>query len=68
MGWPILGDSIYGHAARSGGPKLHLHSREIVVPLYKNRAPIRVMAPVPLTIYETLQACGWQGEVYKLAD
>ena len=68
MGWPILGDSIYGNAPRSGGPPLHLHSREVVVPLYKNRAAIRVSAPVPLPMYDTLTACGWQGEVFKLAN
>jgi tRNA pseudouridine32 synthase/23S rRNA pseudouridine746 synthase len=68
QGWPILGDSIYGNAPRSGGPPLHLHSREIVVPLYKNRDPIRVQAPVPLPMYDTLAACGWQGEVFKLID
>jgi tRNA pseudouridine32 synthase/23S rRNA pseudouridine746 synthase len=79
MGWPILGDSIYGtqaslrrlrkeDAQRSGGPPLHLHSREVVVPLYKNREAIRVSAPVPLPMYDTLIACGWQGEVFKLAD
>src|SRR6266436_2532270 len=44
-GWPIVGDSIYGTAPRAGGPPLHLHSREIVVPLYKKRDPIRVTAP-----------------------
>ena len=44
----FVGDTIYGNAPRIGGPPLHLHSREIVVPLYKNRAPIKVMAPVPL--------------------
>jgi tRNA pseudouridine32 synthase/23S rRNA pseudouridine746 synthase len=68
MGWPILGDSIYGRAPRSGGPPLHLHAREVVVPLYKNRAPIRVSAPVPASIYDTLAACGWQGETYTLVD
>jgi tRNA pseudouridine32 synthase/23S rRNA pseudouridine746 synthase len=68
MGWPILGDNIYGNAPRTGGPPLHLHSREIVVPLYKNREPIRVSAPVPLPVYDTLTACGWQGEVFKLID
>ena len=62
MGWPILGDAIYGKAPRSGGPPLHLHAREIVVPLYKNRAPIRVSAPVPPHMRERLSACGWQGE------
>jgi tRNA pseudouridine32 synthase / 23S rRNA pseudouridine746 synthase len=67
-GWPILGDTIYGTAPRSGGPGLQLHAREVVVPLYKNRAPISVSAPVPLHMHERLQACGWQGEVFRLVD
>jgi tRNA pseudouridine32 synthase/23S rRNA pseudouridine746 synthase len=62
MGWPILGDTIYGTAPRNGGPGLQLHAREIVVPLYKNRAPIRITAPVPPHMRERLLACGWQGE------
>ena len=61
MGWPILGDAIYGSAPRSGGPPLHLHAREVVVPLYKNRAPVAVSAPVPPHMRERLQQCGWQG-------
>jgi len=61
-GFPILGDAIYGNAPRHGGPGLQLHSREIVVPLYKNREPIRVTAPVPAHMRERLQACGWRGE------
>ena len=67
-GWPILGDTIYGSARRTGGPGLQLHAREIVVPLYKNREPIKVSAPVPLPMHERLQACGWQGEVFTLLD
>jgi tRNA pseudouridine32 synthase / 23S rRNA pseudouridine746 synthase len=62
MGWPILGDAIYGTAPRSGGPALQLHAREVVVPLYKNRAPIRAVAPVPDHMRERLMACGWDGE------
>ena len=62
MGWPILGDAIYGSASRTGGPGLQLHAREIVVPLYKNRAPIRITAPVPPHMRERLLACGWPGE------
>jgi len=58
MGWPIVGDSVYGTAPRSGGPVLHLHAREIVVPLYKNREPIRVTAPVPEHMREALAAFG----------
>jgi tRNA pseudouridine32 synthase / 23S rRNA pseudouridine746 synthase len=61
MGWPVLGDAIYGTAPRSGGPPLHLHAREIVVPLYKNRPPIRVIAPVPAAMRERLTRCRWDG-------
>jgi tRNA pseudouridine32 synthase/23S rRNA pseudouridine746 synthase len=68
MGWPIVGDCIYGSAPRTGGPGLHLHAREIVVPIYKNRPPIHVRAPVPLHMNERLRACGWQDEVYSLVD
>ncbi len=60
-GWPVLGDAIYGTASRTGGPMLHLNAREIVVPLYKNRAPIRVTAPVPAHMRAVLARCGWQG-------
>jgi tRNA pseudouridine32 synthase/23S rRNA pseudouridine746 synthase len=61
MGFPIVGDAIYGTAPRSGGAGLHLHAREVVVPLAKNRAPIRVTAPVPPHMSERLAACGWDG-------
>jgi tRNA pseudouridine32 synthase / 23S rRNA pseudouridine746 synthase len=62
MGWPILGDTIYGTAPRAGGPILHLHAREIAVPLYKNRPPIRVSAPPPPHMREALAQCGWKAE------
>ena len=62
MGWPIRGDAVYGNAPRSGGPILHLQAREIVVPLYKNREPIRVVAPVPPHMREALAECGWNEE------
>jgi tRNA pseudouridine32 synthase / 23S rRNA pseudouridine746 synthase len=58
MGWPILGDAIYGTAARTSGPPLHLHAREVIVPLYKNRAPIRVVAPVPEHMRAALEQYG----------
>jgi tRNA pseudouridine32 synthase / 23S rRNA pseudouridine746 synthase len=60
MGWPIVGDAIYGTASRSGGPVLHLHAREVVIPLYKNRAPIRIVAPVPAHMRAALTQCGWR--------
>jgi tRNA pseudouridine32 synthase / 23S rRNA pseudouridine746 synthase len=62
MGWPIVGDGIYGTAPRNGGPGLHLHAREIAVPLYKDIAPIRVTAPPPPHMRERLAACGWTDE------
>jgi tRNA pseudouridine32 synthase/23S rRNA pseudouridine746 synthase len=62
MGWPIVGDNIYGKAPRVGGPGLHLHARDVAVPLYKNRPPIRVVAPVPAHMREPLAACGWSGD------
>jgi tRNA pseudouridine32 synthase / 23S rRNA pseudouridine746 synthase len=68
MGWPILGDSVYGGAPRLGGRGLHLHAREVVVPLYKNRAAIRVSAPVPPHMEVALRACGWTGDVSGTTD
>ena len=59
MGWPIVGDSIYGSGPRDGEPLLHLHAREISVPLSKNKPPVRVSAPVPPHMRERLTACGW---------
>ncbi|MCZ7642131.1 MAG: RNA pseudouridine synthase [Pseudorhodoplanes sp.] len=62
MGWPILGDGIYGRAPRADGPGLHLLARDVVVPLYKNRDPVRVSAPVPAHMRAALLACGWDGQ------
>jgi tRNA pseudouridine32 synthase / 23S rRNA pseudouridine746 synthase len=71
-GFPILGDNIYGKAPRHGrgakdfgGPGMHLHAREIVVPLYKNKPPIKVTAPVPPHMKERLKACGWDEDLDK---
>jgi tRNA pseudouridine32 synthase/23S rRNA pseudouridine746 synthase len=72
-GWPIVGDNIYGTQAslrrlrneklpREGGPTLHLLSREVVVPLYKNKDAIKVTAPVPQHMRERLSACGWRDD------
>ncbi|MBO0716281.1 MAG: hypothetical protein J2P55_02955, partial [Rhizobiales bacterium] len=62
MGWPILGDAIYGTASRKDGTMLHLHAREVVVPLYKNRAAIRVVAPIPGHMRAALSQCGWRDD------
>lgn len=62
MGWPILGDTVYGSAPRTGGPMLHLHARDVVVPISRNREPVRVRAPAPGHMLDRLAACGWPGE------
>ena len=62
MGFPIVGDTIYGTAPRIGGPTLHLHAREVVVPISKNKPPVTVTAPVPPHMRERLGMCGWTGE------
>jgi tRNA pseudouridine32 synthase/23S rRNA pseudouridine746 synthase len=74
MGFPIFGDDIYGNEAsqrrarqikfvpRADAPGLQLHAREIVVPISKNKEPVRVTAPVPSHMRARLTACGWNGE------
>ena len=68
MGWPIVGDAIYGHAPRHHGPPLHLHAVEVVVPLYPRREPIRVVAPVPPHMRDRLAACGWRPDAISPGD
>ncbi len=62
MGWPIVGDNIYGNGPRFGEPRLHLHSRELVIPISRNKDPVRVVAPAPAHMHERLTACGRNGE------
>jgi tRNA pseudouridine32 synthase / 23S rRNA pseudouridine746 synthase len=68
MGWPIVGDNIYGNAARFDGPVMHLQAREITVPLSKNKPPVQVVAPVPEHMRERLAACGWNGTEPRVED
>jgi tRNA pseudouridine32 synthase/23S rRNA pseudouridine746 synthase len=44
---------------------MHLHAREIVVPLYRNKPPVKVVAPAPVHMKERLTACGWDEELDK---
>ena len=62
MGWPILGDAVYGSAPRAGGPPLHLHARRVEVPLNKAKPPVIVEAPAPAHMLDALRACGFAGE------
>ncbi len=62
MGWPIVGDPVYGAGGPGAGPELQLHAREVVVPIHKNKEPAAVTAPAPDHMTERLMACGWAGE------
>lgn len=62
LGWPIVGDSIYGSSAPGQGPGLQLHARAIVVPIQKNKEPVRCLAPAPDHMLARLRACGFAGE------
>ncbi|MBK9081198.1 MAG: RNA pseudouridine synthase [Rhizobiales bacterium] len=63
MGWPIIGDQIYGLAERSPNANLQLHAREIVVPMSKKADPVRVVAPAPDRMLKNLRRCGWTEEM-----
>lgn len=60
MGWPILGDPIYGRGGdrAHGSPPLQLHARAIRVPLYKARDEVAVEAPVPAHMAPVLASLG----------
>lgn len=46
MGFPILGDRIYG-TGHAPSMMLQLHAQGIEIPLYNNKEPVRVEAPLP---------------------
>lgn len=56
-GCPIVGDRLYGKA--EPGQLLHLQSHAIVLPLSRNKPPIRVEAPPPAHMLAALRACGY---------
>lgn len=62
MGWPILGDAIYGAAPRSGGPGLQLHAWSLSLPLYPKKPPIMVEAPAPEHMRERMASCGYKAD------
>ena len=51
MGWPILGDELYGKA----GPGLHLMSRELALP----DSPVHAEAPPPAHMAAALKRLGF---------
>lgn len=58
-GFPILGDSVYGDAAR--GADLHLHARSLELPLHPKKPPITCEAPAPDHMRDALALCGRTG-------
>lgn len=58
MGWPILGDPIYGHGARFAVANLHLHARTIAIPYDPRKPAVHVAAPVPAAMRPALEGCG----------
>jgi tRNA pseudouridine32 synthase / 23S rRNA pseudouridine746 synthase len=65
MGWSILGDSVYGSAARDpseqAAPRLQLLARRVSVPLARNTSAIVVEAPPPPHMIAPLRICGFSG-------
>jgi tRNA pseudouridine32 synthase/23S rRNA pseudouridine746 synthase len=59
MGWPILGDPVYGSGKAAGAPPPHLHARRIVVPIDKHKPAVAAEAPVPQHMQAAMRACGW---------
>jgi 23S rRNA-/tRNA-specific pseudouridylate synthase len=58
-GCPIIADRLYGKALPD--QQLHLHAHAIVLPLSKNKPPVRVEAIPPSHMLKALQACGYDG-------
>ncbi|MGA8171188.1 MAG: RNA pseudouridine synthase [Methylocystis sp.] len=58
MGWPILGDPIYGTGLRAGSPPLHLHARGVIIPMQDGKPPVAAEAPAPEHMTAALAACG----------
>lgn len=56
MGWPIIGDSLYGTQHPQG---LHLLARSLVLPF---TPPLSVTAPPRAGMTAALKACGWQSD------
>ena len=55
MGWPILGDAVYG-GGEAGG--LHLLARGIALPM---DPPVAAVATPPPHMRAALATCGWAG-------
>lgn len=69
LGCPILGERIYANSpAPPAGPRLHLHAREVRVPLYSRREAVTVQAPLPEHLRGTLHSLGLLERVADAAE
>ena len=57
LGCPVVGDPVYGN--RQGGQGLQLYARSVTLPLYPNRRPLEITAPVPPHMLTALEPLGY---------
>ena len=53
----MVGDLVYGN--RQDGEGLQLYARSVRLPLYSNRRPLEITAPVPLHMLTALERLGY---------
>lgn len=68
MGWPILGDAVYGSGRAAGAPMMHLHARAISIPLSANKPEIMVTAPLPAHMQARAAACGFSDDLSLITN
>lgn len=61
VGFPILGDPIYGRAPANGA-RLQLLARSIRLPQLGARPPVAITAPVPAHMRAALALCGYDAD------
>jgi tRNA pseudouridine32 synthase/23S rRNA pseudouridine746 synthase len=47
MGWPIVGDALYGHADGTPAPRLLLHASQLALTHPLSGLPLDWTSPVP---------------------
>jgi tRNA pseudouridine32 synthase/23S rRNA pseudouridine746 synthase/23S rRNA pseudouridine1911/1915/1917 synthase len=57
LGCPVVGDRVYGD--RQSSEALQLYARSVTLPLYLNRAPLKITAPVPPHVLPALERLGY---------
>ena len=57
LGCPVVGDPVYG--SRPSGEALQLYARSVTLPLYPNRPPLEITAPVPPHMIPALERLGY---------